>query len=58
MNKLKKQRGVALLFALGILSLILVTGLAFLGNALISQKIAFNSQESNAARLLARILFP
>ena len=54
MNKLKKQRGVALLFALGILSLILVTGLAFLGNALISQKIAFNSQESNAARLLAR----
>ncbi len=54
MNKFKKQRGVALLFALGILSLILVTGLAFLGNALISQKIAFNSQESNAARLLAR----
>ncbi|MBE6384657.1 MAG: hypothetical protein E7048_03220 [Lentisphaerae bacterium] len=48
------QRGVALLFALGILSLILVMGVAFLGNALISQKIAVNSQESSSAKLLAR----
>ena len=54
MSKNRNQKGVALLFALGILSLILVTGLAFLGNSLISQKIAFNLQEANAAKVLAR----
>ena len=48
------ERGVALLFALGVLSLMLVTGLAFLGNSLISQKIAVNNSESNFARQLAR----
>ncbi|MBR2373335.1 MAG: hypothetical protein IKA87_03800, partial [Lentisphaeria bacterium] len=50
----RQQRGAALLFALGILSLILVMGLAFLGNSLISQKLAFNSQESASAAALAR----
>lgn len=49
-----KQRGVALLFALGILSLILVMGVAFLGNALISQKIAVNNERSDFSKLLAR----
>ena len=49
-----RQRGVALLFALGILSLLLVMGVAFLGNALISQKIAVNSQESASAKHLGR----
>lgn len=48
------QRGVALLFALGILSLLLVMGVAFLGNALISQKIAINNQESASAKMLGR----
>ena len=48
------QCGAALLFALGILSLLLVMGIAFLGNALISQKIAVNNQEASAAKLLAR----
>ena len=51
---IERQKGVALLFALGILSLILVMGLAFLGNSLISQKIAFNSQEASSAKLAAR----
>lgn len=50
----RKQRGVALIFALGILSLILVMGVAFLGNALIGQKIALNSRETASARLVAR----
>ena len=53
-NNSSGQRGVALLFALGILSLLLVMGVAFLGNALISQKIAVNSQESASAKMLAR----
>ena len=54
MNSSEKQRGVALLFALGILSLILVMGVAFLGNALISQKIAVNNERSDFSRSLAR----
>ena len=54
MNNINHQRGVALLFALGILSLILVSGLAFLGNSLISQKVAFNHQEQASAKFLAR----
>ena len=54
MNNINHQRGVALLFALGILSLILVSGLAFLGNSLISQKVAFNHQEQAGAKFLAR----
>ena len=57
MTNIKKssvQRGVALLFALGVLSLLLVMGVAFLGNALISQKIAVNSQEASSAKSLAR----
>ena len=47
------QQGVALIFALGILSLILVMGVAFLGNALITQKIAVNSREAAASRYVA-----
>ena len=54
MNSPGKQKGVALLFALGILSLILVMGVAFLGNALISQKIAVNNERSDFSRSLAR----
>ena len=54
MTNIKNQRGVALLFALGILSLILVMGLAFLGNSLITQKVAVNSQEGSSAKIFAR----
>ena len=54
MTRHREQQGVALIFALGILSLILVMGMAFLGNALIGQKIAFNSRETASARLTAR----
>ena len=50
----RQQRGVALLFALGILSLILVSGLAFLGNALISQKLSHNNLELASAKFLGR----
>ena len=39
-QKRKKPRGVALLFALGILSLLLILGLAFVSNSLLAQKAA------------------
>ena len=39
----KNESGVALLFALGILSLLLVLGLAFASNALLAQKVAYNN---------------
>ena len=51
---LRRQRGVALLFALGLLSLMLVMGVAFLGNALIARKMAVNTNESASARQLGR----
>lgn len=54
MKNRRHEQGVALLFALGVLSLMLISGLAFLGNSLISQKIAENSSESNLAKELAR----
>ena len=39
----RNQRGVALLFALGVLSLLLIMGLAFVANSLLAQKIANNN---------------
>ena len=54
MNNVNHQRGVALLFALGILALILVGGLAFLGDVLISQKVVLNHGEFASTRFLAR----
>ena len=47
------QSGAALLFALGILSLLLISGVAFLGNALITQKVMLNNEESASAKTLA-----
>src|SRR5574344_1374562 len=46
--------GVALLFAIGILSLLMVLGLAFVSNALIAQKIAGNTRSRSQARVLGQ----
>ena len=51
-RNIRSQRGVALLFALGVLSLMLVTGIAFLGNVLITQKIVIYRAESSSAKHL------
>lgn len=48
-----RERGVALLFALGILSLLLVLGLAFVANSVISRKIAYNNSTRSQAKILA-----
>lgn len=48
------ESGVALLFALGILSLLLVLGLAFASNALLAQKVAYNNSSRSQAKLLAQ----
>ncbi len=53
MNK-RNQRGVALLFALGVLSLLLVMGLAFVANSLLAQKIANNNSSRSQAKMLAQ----
>lgn len=47
------ERGVALLFALGILSVLMVLGLAFVSNALIAQKISVNNSCRSQADVLA-----
>ncbi len=48
------DRGVALLFALGILSALMLLGIAFMGSSLFSRRIAENRSNGNEARLLAR----
>lgn len=49
-----KRHGVALLFALGILSLLLILGLAFVSNALLARKVAFNNSTRSQAKMLAQ----
>ncbi|MBE6391399.1 MAG: hypothetical protein E7042_04255 [Lentisphaerae bacterium] len=53
MNK-REQRGVALLFALGMLTILLVTGMAFVANALTAQKVAANNSARSQARMFAQ----
>ena len=53
-QKRKKPRGVALLFALGILSLLLILGLAFVSNSLLAQKAAVNNSNRALAKMLAQ----
>jgi hypothetical protein len=54
-NVLKKwQKGVALLFALGILGLLLVMALGFATNSIFDQLIANNNGNSSAARTIAQ----
>ena len=50
----RNQRGVALLFALGVLSLLLIMGLAFVANSLLAQKIANNNSSRSQAKMLAQ----
>ena len=50
----QNQRGVALLFALGVLSLLLIMGLAFVANSLLAQKIANNNSSRSQAKMLAQ----
>ena len=53
MNK-NKQRGAALLFALGMLTILLLTGMAFVANALTAQKVAANNSARSQARIFAQ----
>ena len=48
------ESGVALLFALGLLSLLLVIGLGFFTNITIARKIAVNSNNRSQAKILAQ----
>ncbi|MBQ4106374.1 MAG: hypothetical protein IJC73_02195 [Lentisphaeria bacterium] len=50
----RNQRGVALLLALGSLSLMLVTGMAFLSNAIIARQAAANYRGRAQAKYIAR----
>ncbi len=50
----RKQRGVALLFALGILALLLILGLASVANALMAQKVANNNSSRSQAKMIAQ----
>jgi hypothetical protein len=52
-KKIKEEKGIALLFSLGILSLLLVLALGFATDAIISQKTAENNSNLTSARLLA-----
>lgn len=50
----KNERGIALLFALSILALLLVMALAFTTNSMFEKKAAFNSAKGSSSRLLAQ----
>ncbi len=50
----RKQQGVALLFALGVLSLLLILGLASVTNALLAQRVASNNSSRSQAKMLAQ----
>lgn len=53
-HKRNRERGIALLFALGILALLMVLGLAFVTNALLARKVAFNNSSRTQAKMLAQ----
>ena len=52
-DKRIRERGIALLFALGILSLLMILGLAFVTNSVISRKVAYNNSSRSQAKVLA-----
>ena len=54
MNR-QREQGVALLLALGVLSLLLVSGLAFVTNALLAQKSAAAYRFRSQSQLLGEI---
>jgi hypothetical protein len=49
----QSERGIALLFALSMLALLLVMALAFTSNSMMSAKVASNSSRTTASRLFA-----
>ena len=49
-----RESGVALIFALAILSLLLLTLIGFLSSALFEQRIAYNQSGQSSARLIAQ----
>ena len=53
-NNKKNQRGVALIFALGILGLMVVLGLTFASLSFTDQTIARSSAEQEAAKIMAK----
>ncbi len=54
MKNFRNQQGVALLFALGMLTILLVTGMAFVANALTAQKVAANNSARTQSRMFAQ----
>ena len=54
MKSFRNQQGVALLFALGMLTILLVTGMAFVANALTAQKVAANNSARTQSRMFAQ----
>lgn len=54
-GKIRSQRGVALIFTLGILGLLTVMALGFASTAMLNQKIASNSADASSARMLAQV---
>ena len=50
----KNQSGVALLFAIGILALLMFLGLAFVTNAILTQKVAFNNASRSQAKVFGK----
>jgi len=54
----KKTRGIALLFALGILSTVLVVAMLFASKARVEAKLTAASVDNTAARLLVKSLIP
>ena len=50
----KHERGIALLFAIGILALLLVLALGFATNSIQEQKVAYNNNNRSQAQLIAR----
>lgn len=53
-KKYKNEKGVALLFAIGVLALLMFLALAFVTNAMLGQKTASNVNNRTLATLLAR----
>jgi len=49
-----REQGVALLFALGMLSLLMVMGLAFVSTSILAQRVAMNNSHRSEARSLAQ----
>lgn len=54
LNSKQKQHGIALIFALAMLSLLLIMAIGFATSAIFEQKAAYNSANTTSARLLCQ----